>query len=337
MISKFKYFPKKLELLSVAIVIVFFICQKTEQKSGDKAYTSDAVIASLGGVVSLDCGTSTTVDRTFNVLTQNVGFIPGEWLIGIGFLDKRYEMAKYLIGMDADIVVIQEGLSAAALKSFTRRMDDHYPYHTDLKEAYGAKCKVLFEWGFHGKGHGIVIFSKYPILAEQHFNFDNCADGSHDCKVAKGFVKTTLDIGNGGKVYVVGTHLQAGSDADAVVVRNSQVEEISQKISEYHNTNYPMILAGDFNIDYRGQNGERNALIDKLNVTPTFCSVGSNMCNVIPPYTVPDDKSLDYIFLKNNHVQPYSTTFSSNNSPIDISLSDHASVKTTFSFALQGS
>jgi endonuclease/exonuclease/phosphatase family metal-dependent hydrolase len=336
MTSKFKYFPKKLELLSVAIVVVFFICQKTEQKTGDKAYMSDVITASLGGVVSLGCGTSTTVDRTFNVLTQNVGFIPGEWLIGVGFLDKRYEMAKYLIGMDADIVVIQEGLSAAALKSFTRRMDDNYPYHTDLKEAYGAKCKVLFEWGFHGKGHGIVIFSKYPILNEQHFNFENCANGSHDCKVAKGFVKTTLDIGNGRKAYLVGTHLQSGSDIDAVNARNSQVEEISQKINEDHNTNYPMILAGDFNIDYRGEENEKIALIDKLNVTPTFCPVDSNNCNAVPPYTVPDDKSLDYIFTRNNHAQPYSTTFSSDQSPIQVSLSDHASVKTTFSFALRG-
>lgn len=157
MTSKFDHFPKKKELLSVAIVIVFVVCQLAEHKTGDKDYMSDAVTAGLGGVTNWGCETSTIEDRTFNVLTQNVGFIPGEWLIGVGFLDKRYEMAKYLIGMDADIVVIQEGLSAPALKSFTRRMDENYPYHTDLKESYGAKCKVLFEWGWHGKGHGIVI------------------------------------------------------------------------------------------------------------------------------------------------------------------------------------
>lgn len=335
MTRKFKYSNHKIELLSAAIFITFFICQETKLTIGNENYTPDTITASFGGGGSSECESSATVDRTFNVLTQNVGFIPGEWLIGVGFLDKRREMAKYLIDMDADIVVIQEGLSASALKDFARLMGNHYSYHTDLKESYGAKCKFIIEWGVHGKGHGIVIFSKYPILEEQHYNFENCANGSHDCKVSKGFVKTTLDIGSGRKAYVVGTHLQAGSDIDAINVRNTQVKEISEKISEYHNTNYPMIIAGDFNIDYRGEASESIALIDKLNVTPTFCRVGSNTCNVIPPFTVPDDKALDYIFFKNNHVQPYSTTFSSSKSPIQIALSDHASVKTTFSFALR--
>ncbi|MFY0653172.1 MAG: endonuclease/exonuclease/phosphatase family protein [Cyclobacteriaceae bacterium] len=334
MSNRINFCSNHLKLLSLVMVITFIIANSADLKTGDESYLSDAANTSLALGEKPECETSSTLNRTFNIVTQNVGFIPGEWLLGIGFLDKRFEMADYLIDMDADIVVIQEGLSASALKSFTKRMNSHYSYNTDLKEAYGAKCKFLFEWGVHGKGHGIVIFSKYPILKEQHYNFENCVGGSHDCKVKKGFVTTILDIGDGGKVYVVGTHLQSGPGNEAIKVRNTQVQEMSDKISENHNTDYPMILAGDFNIDYRGENSERNALIDQLNVTPTFCPVGSTSCDVIPPYTVPDHKALDYIFVKNNHAQPYSTKFSSSNNPIQISLSDHASVKTTFSFAL---
>lgn len=68
----------------------------------------------------------------------------------------------------------------------------------------------------------------------------------NDCFVSKGFLKTTVLLGDGERIIVYNTHLDAGRDPTDVAARSRQIEILQANIAA-ESPVLPVIVAGDFN------------------------------------------------------------------------------------------
>lgn len=119
---------------------------------------------------------------------------------------------------------------------------------------------------------GLLILSKYPILAASGFNFKNY--GGWDGFANKGVIYARVQVGSKPEEYihVFNTHLQAHTEPDDVAIRKKQLLEIQEFIRKAVGVGkkpdkpdgYPIIIMGDFNIiagDPEYETMEKNLLI----------------------------------------------------------------------------
>ncbi|MFM1876878.1 MAG: hypothetical protein RL266_2615 [Bacteroidota bacterium] len=112
---------------------------------------------------------------------------------------------------------------------------------------------------------GVIIFSRWPILAEDEIDFAECGQAASDCLANKG-VKYAK-INKLGKTYhVFGTHMDAGSGADDTFARRTQMAEIRDFIAALNiPENEPVIFGGDFNTDPIDSDMDYQAFLDTMN------------------------------------------------------------------------
>lgn len=105
-------------------------------------------------------------------------------------------------------------------------------------------------------GGGLMIISKYPVADTQELVFDK---GSHsDAFVTKGVLYAKLRVGSS-YVHVFNTHLQASyghefeaTDNTYTIIRKKQLKKFAAFVQRVTaNDNYPILLAGDFNVNAR--------------------------------------------------------------------------------------
>jgi endonuclease/exonuclease/phosphatase family metal-dependent hydrolase len=105
-------------------------------------------------------------------------------------------------------------------------------------------------------GGGLMIMSKYPMVDTQEIIFDK---GSHsDSFVTKGVLYAKLKV-ESSFVHVFNTHLQAsyGYEFDFTGnpysnIRKKQLKKLAEFVQRVTaNDNYPILLAGDFNVNAR--------------------------------------------------------------------------------------
>jgi len=117
---------------------------------------------------------------------------------------------------------------------------------------------------------GLVILSKYPILATDGIIYVN--GNQIDSWAAKQVIYAKIQLSPTFFVHVFTTHMQASyyDNAEHINVINdkaraSQVQEIADFVKrKTEGSPYPSIIAGDFNIDSRGENAEYKYMMDTL-------------------------------------------------------------------------
>jgi len=105
-------------------------------------------------------------------------------------------------------------------------------------------------------GGGLMIMSKHPIVDTREVMFDQ---GSHSDKfVTKGVLYAKIKVGSS-FVHIFNTHLQAsyGYEFDFnnnpfTAIRHRQLKKLAEFVKQVtSNDNYPIMLAGDFNVNAR--------------------------------------------------------------------------------------
>jgi endonuclease/exonuclease/phosphatase family metal-dependent hydrolase len=95
---------------------------------------------------------------------------------------------------------------------------------------------------------GVYIFSKYPILRQDHTVFGDHCVGT-DCFAAKGCVYAEV-VKGGYSYHVFGTHMQAWPQYKLQLIRERQLQHIRSFIQHQQlPTGDPWFLCGDLNID----------------------------------------------------------------------------------------
>lgn len=142
---------------------------------------------------------------------------------------------------------------------------------------------------------GLVILSKYPILATDGMIYG--AGNQIDSWAAKQVIYAKIQISPTFFVHVFTTHMQASyyDNHDSINVINdraraSQVQEIADFVKrKTEGSPYPAIIAGDFNIDSRGENGEYKYMMDTLTAAkPTIKDLLKEAYNNEHPITYGD-------------------------------------------------
>ncbi len=133
-----------------------------------------------------------------------------------------------------------------------------FPYRTEiLNEPSG-----IIPFPVNG---GVIIFSRWPILAEDEIDFAECGQAAQDCLASKGVKYASIN--KLGKIYhVFGTHMDAGSGADDTFARRTQMAEIRDFIAALDiPENEPVIFGGDFNTDPIDSDMDYQAFLDTMN------------------------------------------------------------------------
>jgi endonuclease/exonuclease/phosphatase family metal-dependent hydrolase len=101
---------------------------------------------------------------------------------------------------------------------------------------------------FKAVSGGVVVASKYPIIAQQNFVFEGDCAG-HDCSACKGLVYCRI-LKDNNVFNVIGSHFQAWTSAQSVSVRISQAKEAKAFIDSLRiSSDEPLVFAADFNVD----------------------------------------------------------------------------------------
>ena len=231
--------------------------------------------------------------HTIAVLTYNVFLRSPTWV----FWDRHDWRVRHiparLRGFDA--VVLQEAFSNRHRTQIIEAVKDEYPYHS----------KILGEDEFLKHNGGVIILSRWPILTEAQAEFTVC-EGS-DCLVKKGVVYTKFEK-HGQTYHLFGLHLQA--QVEFADTRLAQLPEVRKFIDLQNVPKYePLLIAGDFNIDYfsNDTDGEYEAAVRVLNIQ--FDEVEpeasyASATNSLVGATV--NERLDYVFFSNDHLKPSS-------------------------------
>ncbi|MCF8460996.1 MAG: T9SS type A sorting domain-containing protein [Flavobacteriales bacterium] len=111
---------------------------------------------------------------------------------------------------------------------------------------------------------GVIIFSRWPIEAEDEIDYAECGQAAQDCLANKG-VKYAR-VNKLGKIYhVFGTHMDAGGGADDIHARRTQMAEIRNFIADLNlPENEPVIFGGDFNTNPVDGDNDYQAFLDTM-------------------------------------------------------------------------
>ena len=167
---------------------------------------------------------------SIKVLSWNVFLRPA--ILNDNQLDRVQGISDYLVASNADVVILQEVFHRKARKQLTESLKNTYPYHT-------KKGPVSF-WGVSS---GVVLYSKFPFLKEKKISFKKSMGADKLAK--KGLVVSLVKI-KSKEVYIVGTHLQAGSDEKFRKIRKNQIKTLANSIKNIDSSKV-VLYAGDFN------------------------------------------------------------------------------------------
>ena len=142
-----------------------------------------------------------------------------------------------------DIILFQENWFYNDLILST--MKDH---HVLISE----KNNFLINNNVHrSSGLNIALSSNFDVIHNEHILFSDCngyLSNFNDCFASKGFIYTLISNGDY-KINLYVTHLDAGYSTGDIKSRKIQLKELSNHILNIKNK-YPMIISGDFNINY---------------------------------------------------------------------------------------
>ena len=137
-------------------------------------------------------------------------------------------------------------------------------------------------------GLNIIVSEKLKIQNHEEYIYSDCNGwlfNANDCLASKGFIYSKLLI-NSDTLNVYVTHLDAGNSKKDINVRQKQLDELSNSIEKISNLG-PLIITGDFNINYYTNPEIINSFIDKFGLNNLNWE--SNLSN---------DIKIDYVFFR---------------------------------------
>jgi len=137
-------------------------------------------------------------------------------------------------------------------------------------------------------GLNIIANSKIKIEEYNEYLFDACngwlANGN-DCFASKGFIYSQLEI-NGYRLNLFMTHLDAGYSNNDIIVRKKQLLNLEEELNKI-NIDDPIIICGDFNINYYTDSHLIDKFVDRNNLNVLRWDQKENVSEMI-----------DFIFLR---------------------------------------
>ena len=116
-------------------------------------------------------------------------------------------------------------------------------------------------------GLNIITSDKISIYDYQEYQFKNCNGwlvNANDCFASKGFIYSRLLLDEDTlNVYV--THLDAGNSDKDMSVRETQMNQLISSIEKISNSG-PLIVCGDFNIDYYSNQNIIDTFVNKFSL-----------------------------------------------------------------------
>lgn len=223
---------------------------------------------------------------SLKILSWNVFLRPA--ILQDGQMERVSGIGEYLLSADADVLVLQELFHTRARKALIRSLSVQYPFRTEVGKT------SLF-----GVSSGVMIFSKTPILEEEHVYFKRAIKA--DRLAVKGGVLATIEYRES-QVQIIGTHLQAGGGEKGENIRKEQLHHLLSLIKKENRENRNTVFAGDFNIGQQSENftyllsileSENHAVDSEIKHTANFDDHGLYVSDGRP-------KWIDFILLRKN-------------------------------------
>ena len=162
------------------------------------------------------------------------------------YANERAEMlANQISNSNYDVICLNEDYSYIGSPTV--------PFIKKMKEKGFVYCKRLPPtqiFSFEVIDSGVVVLSKYPILASDQLTYELNVGG--DMMIAKGLLYVKIQTGPGTHCHVFATHLQAnhkGSYPECKTVRFSQLYAFNSLRSRKATDGQPIILIGDLNVN----------------------------------------------------------------------------------------
>ena len=226
-----------------------------------------------------------------SILTYNVFLRFPTWIFHDNHDYRTAHISSHVKGHDA--IVLQEAFSNDHRQQIIEMLKAEYPHNT---QPLGDD-----EWFSHNGG--VAILSRWPMIRQEMLVFDRCR--GPDCLVKKGAIYVGLDT-NLGPVHLIGLHLQA--EVDYGTTRLRQIDQLRTVIKSLElPDDEPVLLAGDFNIDFY-----TDATDGEFAYTRSVLNLGFDDSNPEPSYhsdsnSILVDASrerLDYVFYLKDHRTP---------------------------------
>lgn len=220
-----------------------------------------------------------------------------------------------LVGDQYDFVAFNELFERDLRNHMISEMQKMYPYYVD---PVGMNANTFLS-------SGIVVFSKWPIIATDEHVFTRCS--GFDCGASKGVRYTKISKYVNGKeerYNIFATHLQAGS----WLIRGQQLLEIREFIQKQNiPSSESVLIAADLNIDsyekvyfdyssiaqtYGVLKTEYEFLLQTLNASDPFQTglkySADYIINSMLRLSSTSQEKIDYILYLNDYKQPVFAT-----------------------------
>lgn len=226
--------------------------------------------------------TFTQTSDSLKVVSWNVFLRPG--ILKDKQLERVDSIAASLLGMDGDVIALQEVFHKKSRKRLIEALSKSYPYHTEM-----GKKSI---WGVPS---GNCIFSKDSIQSAQFIYYKRAMKADKLAK--KGAIAVEIDhLGKSFCIY--STHLQAGGGMEGAQIRASQIDELGEMADNNHHST--AIFAGDFNVKYKDTLYEYiAATLNTINLDPSNIELGTaNFNDHTLTSASGSPKWIDFIFLR---------------------------------------
>lgn len=190
---------------------------------------------------------------SFLALTYNVHGLPSV-ITGDDTGGRMKRIGPLLNGFD--IVGLQEDF-----------VDDH---HAVLAQACTLVTRTRFDDKLEKRayGSGLATFARQELIAQDSGHYSTChglLDSASDCLASKGFLFNRLRLGAGAELDLYVTHLEAGSSAEDMASKETQVAEVLAFMAQ-RSQGRAVLFVGDFNLHY-DKGGKQAELMDHIDKT----------------------------------------------------------------------
>lgn len=205
-------------------------------------------------------------DTTLRVMSYNIQGVPDKYHPLVSLHERFEALVQFIRDMvkkyDVEILILEEVFDERLYRRLVIELEDDLKYKTKVL----SKKKVDKEWNthvntsrglFHLLNGGVCIFSKFPIEEQHALIFRNHVA---TCGlIGKGAVLAVINK-NGKFVSVIGTHLQAGSNACRMFIRQKQFKQTMEWLNDLFSgklrakkpyavsKDFPIVMGGDFNL-----------------------------------------------------------------------------------------
>ena len=226
-----------------------------------------------------------SLDETYNMATYNIGFgaysqdytffldtgydINGEETCGYYSTARSKEEVNFNVNgaintvksLDLDFVLLQE-VDVKSTRSYKINQNDMFK--ESLSE-YDNVFAINFDTAYlpyplydmHGKSlAGLSTFSRYKIKSANRYEYTISDNLSKLFDIDRCFSVSNVEVENGKTLYVINSHMSAYDKGG--VIRQTQLKELNDFISNCLNEGNYVIVGGDFNHDLLTNNPDFN-------------------------------------------------------------------------------